>query len=89
MDVSEKLSALLELAHEADLEIRSVGLRAGPAGEPPPTSAVCRVRDRVWVVLCAADPIELHVRIVAEALREHRTSWLEERFIPPALREIL
>ena len=89
VDDSEKLEALLELARAAELEIRSVGLRAAPAGEPPPTSAVCRVRDQVWILLCAADPPELHLRVLAEALSNHRSDWLEERWIPPALRELL
>ena len=89
MEDAEKLEALLELANAAELEIRSVGLHSQPAGEPPPTSAVCRVRDQVWVVLCAADPVERHLRVLAEALKGHRAEWLEERFIPPALRELL
>jgi hypothetical protein len=89
VDDVEKLEALLELAETAELEIRSVGLRAQPAGEPPPTSGVCRVRDQVWVVLCAADPVERHLRVLAEALRAHRADFLEERFIPPALRQLL
>jgi hypothetical protein len=89
VDAAEKLEALLELARAADLEIRSVGLRAQPAGEPPPTSDVCRVRDRVWVVLCAADPVDRHIAVLASALRTHRADWLEDRWIPPALRELL
>ena len=89
VDDSEKLEALLELARAAELEIRSVGLHAQPAGEPVPTSAVCRVRDQVWIVLCAADPPERHLWVLAEALRSHRSAWLEERWIPPALRDLL
>lgn len=89
MDAAETLEALFELAREADLEIRSIGLRSQPAGEAPPTSAVCRVRDAVWVVLCAADPVERHIAVLAEALRDHRADWLEERWLPPALRAIL
>jgi len=89
VDDSEKLEALLELARTADLEIRSVGLHAQPVGEPVPTSAVCRVRDQVWIVLCAADPPERHLQVLAEALRCHRSAWLEERWIPPALRDLL
>ncbi len=89
MDAPETLEALLELARDAGLEIRSIGLRAQPAGEPPPTSAVCRVRNAVWVVLCASDPIERHIAVLAEGLRNHRADWLEEHWLPPALRDLL
>ena len=83
------LEALLELTRDAGIEIRSVGLHAQPAGEPPPTSAVCRVRDSVWVVLCAADPPERHVEVLSDGLRRHAAGFLEERFLPPAIREHL
>ena len=89
MGVAEKMQALLELAHDADLEIRSVGLHSQPAGEPAPTSAVCRVRDALWVVLSAADPPTRQVEVLARALRDHRGEWLEDRWIPPVLRDLL
>jgi len=89
MESDEKLAALLELAQRAGLEVRSVGLRSAPAGEPPPSSAVCRVRDAVWIVLSAADPPEAQVRVLASALREHAADFLDQHFVPPALRELL
>ena len=89
MDTAETLEALLELARDAGLEIRSIGRHAQPVGEPSPTSALCRVRDAVWVVLCASDPIERHIAVLAEGLRNHRADWLEERWLPPALRDLL
>ena len=89
MNEAEKVVALLELADAAELEVRSVAVGAQPAGEPVPSSGVCRVRDQVWVVLSGGDPVEVHVRVLSEALSRHRASWLEERWIPPALREIL
>lgn len=89
METEEKLAALLELVRESGLEIRSVGRFAQPAGEPPPTSAVCRVRDAVWVVLSAADPPERQIEVLAEALRRFRLEWLEEHWVSPALRELI
>ena len=89
METGDVLEALLDLSREAGLEIRSIGLMSQPAGEPAPTSAVCRVRDSVWVVLCAADPLERHIEVLAEALRGHASEMLEERFLPPALRDLL
>jgi hypothetical protein len=89
VETPDVLEALLELCGEAGLEIRSIGLHSQPAGEPPPTSAVCRVRNSVWVVMCAADPPERHIEVLVEALRGHASDMLEERFLPPALRELL
>lgn len=88
METEEKLASLLELARESGLEIRSVGRFSQPAGELPPTSAVCRVRDAVWVVLSAADPPERQAEVLADALRRFRAEWVEDHWIPPALREL-
>jgi len=89
MEAAETLQALLELADAAGLEVRSVGLYAQPAGEPAPTSAVCRVRDALWVVLSAADPPVRQIEVLAQALRDHRGEWLEDRWISPMLRDLL
>ncbi|MEZ4216402.1 MAG: hypothetical protein R3E88_07995 [Myxococcota bacterium] len=89
MDTADQLEALLELAREAGLEVRSVGARPAVAGEAPPTSAVCRVRSAVWVVLSAADPPDRHIAVLGEALRRHASGFLEDRFLPPALRALL
>lgn len=86
VDPAQQLEALLELADAAGIEVHSLGSGAGAAGELPPTSAVCRVRDAVWVVLCAGDPVERHIDVLSAALREHAADFLEQRFIPPALR---
>jgi acetyl esterase/lipase len=89
VDNAEVLGLLFDLAAEAGLEVRSVGLRSAPAGELPPASAVCRVKDAVWVVLSAADPAEAQISVLAAALRDHRPDWLEQHFIPPAVRSLL
>lgn len=89
METPDLLEALLDLCREAQLEVRSIGLHSQPVDEPPPTSAVCRVRNSVWVVLCAADPPDRHIEVLAEALRSHASAMLEERFLAPALRELL
>ncbi len=91
MEKTEILEALLELVRDAGLEIRSVGAGANRewGGELPPASAVCRVKDAVWVVLSAADPPEAQISVLAQALSEHAGDWLESRFIPPAIRELL
>ncbi len=86
MAPEELLSALLDLAAEVGLEVRNL---IPSASDAPPTSAVCRVRDAVWVVLVSGDPIERRTEVLVTALREHAGPELESRFLPPALRERL
>jgi len=81
----ELLEALLALAGESGLQVRTVG--ATGSGEAPPTSGTCRVRDEVWVVLSRADPIEAQSAALVAALRRHAAEFLERRYLPPALRE--
>ncbi len=86
MDSAALLNALLDLALEAGLEVR--GARAS-AGEPAPESAICRVNDRVWVVLSAADPVEIQIDVLADAVRTHAAHLIEARYLAPAVRERL
>jgi hypothetical protein len=78
----ERLAALLALADDVDLEVRRIA-----AGEA--TSGVCRLRDRVFVLLAAGDPPERQLAVLARALREHRADACEERYLPPAVRSAL
>ena len=86
MDSAALLNELLDLAREAGLEVR--GARAS-AGEAAPESAVCRVKDRVWVVLSTADPVEIQIDVVVDALRTHAAHLIEARYLAPAVRERL
>lgn len=79
------LDALLELAGEVGLEVRRVA--SGP--EAPATSGVCRLRDRVYVLLAGSDPPERRVAVLAGALRAHAWEACEARYLPPALRAAL
>ena len=89
MDRGELFSQLVDLADEVDLEIRRAGSGASGEGEAPVASGVCRVRGRVWVVLSAGDTVEERIRVLAEALRGHAGDRLEERWLPPAVRECI
>jgi len=80
---------LVELAQAAGLVVRRVPGRAPGAPEPPAASAVCRVQGEVWVVLSAADAVEERCSVLVRALREHAAGFLEDRYLPPALRERL
>jgi hypothetical protein len=66
-------------------------LRVARSGESelPPRSGLCRVRGRLLLVVSAAEPVEARIEAVAAALREHGGAQLEQRFLPPAVRERL
>ena len=82
------LEALLELAHEAELEVRILSNHAA-AENAPTQSAAARVGARIWVVLAPNDPAEHQARVLAETLARHRAEFLESRFVAPALRDFI
>ena len=83
MERRELLELVLDLARDAGIEIRHE-----PASAPV-KSGVCRVRGALWLVLSAADPLEERLAVAADALRAHAGPLLEERYLPPAVRELL
>jgi hypothetical protein len=80
------LSLLVGLAEEVGIPVRVA--RSGES-ELPPRSGLCRVRGRLLLVVSAAEPVEARIEAVAAALREHGGAQLEQRFLPPAVRERL
>ena len=80
------LELLVGLAEEAGIAVRVA--RTGES-ELPPRSGTCRVRGRLLLVVSAAEPVEARIEAVVAALREHGGGLLEERFLPPAVRERL
>jgi hypothetical protein len=89
MEARQILDVLVGLAEEAGLRVRAGRGSAAPEGEPTPRSALCRVRGETWLVLLASDGVDERIRVVAEALRIHAADLLEERYLPPAVRERL
>jgi hypothetical protein len=89
VESAEVLEQLVALARDAGLEVRSIAGRSPAEGEPAAASALCRVRGQTWVVLSAADSLDERVAVLARALREQATEFLEARFLPPALRALL
>ena len=87
MQPVEVMEALLELAGEAGLEVRTAGASALADSEGAPTSGVCRVQDRVFVVLSRSDPVDAQIAVLGQALREHAATFIEGRFLPPAVRD--
>lgn len=86
MEPRQLLDLLVGLAEEAGIAVR---IARGGENELPPRSGVCRVRGRLLLVVSAAEPMEARIEAVAAALREHSGGLLEERFLPPAVRERL
>lgn len=86
METAEILDRLVELAREAGIDVRVLA-RGG--AEVSPESAVVKVRGEVWVVLAEADLPEQRVAVLARALREHAGELLGQRYLPPALRDLL
>jgi hypothetical protein len=87
VETAEILSELIGFARDAGLEVRRVGRSSLADLEVPAVSGTCRVRGAVWVVLASADPLDLQIDVLSEALRTHAGDLLESRYLPPAVRE--
>lgn len=82
MSPQDLLEALVALARELGLEVR----RVPPGGEAETASGVCRLRERIWVLLSPSDPPARRAEVLAAALRDHAGDALESRYLPPAVR---
>ena len=89
MEARDLLEGLLELATEAELEVRILSNTAAAAENAPTESAACRVGARIWVVLAPSDPPMHQAEVLAGALARYRAAFLEDRFLSPALREFI
>ncbi len=86
MEKAALLEALLDLARAGELEVRFVRRNLAAEPEVAPASGTCRVRGKIWVLLSTADPVEVHLDVLAEALRTHAAPLIEGRYLPPAVR---
>ncbi|HEY5657120.1 MAG TPA: hypothetical protein VIY27_04975 [Myxococcota bacterium] len=82
MEPAQLLVALLDLARDTGLPVRTLG--GGDAA-----SGVCRVRGALWALLAESDPVPRRVAVLAQALRSHAPDLLERRYLPPAVRDCL
>ena len=89
MERSELLDALLDLARSFGVGVRRQKLRALAADERLPTTGLCRVNGEALLLVMDHEPIEDRIASVAVALREVAGASLEERYLPPRLRETL
>ena len=87
MEPAALLDLMAELADEAGLRVRVMPRGGSAESELLPGTGICRVRDRIWVVLSPSDPVEERIDVLATALRDHGKAFLEGRFVPPAVRE--
>lgn len=89
METRDLIENLLELAHEAELEVRILSAAAAAADFSPTESAACRVGSRIWVVLSPNDPLDQQAEVLAGALSHFRSEFLEARFLTPAVRDFI
>ncbi len=87
VDETDILENLFELARAAQFQIRAAG-RLGP-DDPPLTSGVCRLRGQLYIVLSAGESVPMQIDTLATALREHGGDFLQDRHLPPAIRELI
>lgn len=92
MSPRDLLEQLLELASRAQLEVRILA-RPGTSDSPREfsltESAACRVGDRIWVVLAPDDPSLRQAEVLAGALVRHRSTFLGETYLLPAVRSFV
>lgn len=89
MEPVELFEALLDLAKEVELEVRILRGQNPAETDFTPDSACCRVKGKVWVVLSPNDPVDLHIRVLAWALKSEAGPALEAQYLPPAIRDVL
>ena len=85
MERAALFEALRELAESCGMAVRGIG----PGGDVATASGVCRVRGQWWVMLAEGDPLDARIAVLADALRTHAAAELEDRYLPPALRDLL
>ncbi len=83
------LDELADLARAGGLEVRRVGAPRSDLDAPLVQSSTCRVRGRVFVVLSGADPVDVQIDVLAAAIRAHASGLIEQRWLPPAVRQKL
>ena len=87
MEALELLSAMVDVAESAGIEVRGLGSGAVTDGGPSAESGVVQLRGRVIVMLSRSEPLEERLEILSRALRQHAGAWLESNFVAPAVRE--
>ena len=80
---------LMFLNYMMGLKVVKIPSRGVREGEPPATSGVCQVRGRCWVLLAVGESPVARSEVLAHALREHCADALEQRYLPPAVRDLL
>ncbi len=79
---------LIEYTRAADLTVDLVSHRAGNDAWNT-SSGICRLHSKVRVLLIAQDPIDDQIAVLIDALRLHGQSWIDDHYLPPAIRACL
>lgn len=85
MDSPSKLAALIDLAEQVGIAVR----RAPSAGDSAehPGGALVRLKGKEMIFLDPTAPLGDQISVVAQALRGRKE--LEDRFLPPDLRQAM
>jgi hypothetical protein len=85
------LDQLVALAEEAGIVVRQLPRAAATfvEGESGARSGLCRIRGELCLILAPGEPLEDRIEAVAAALCGAAPDWLEDRYLPPAVRNRL
>ncbi len=89
MERAEVFGCLLDLAREHGISVHKQ--QASRHGEPDlaPRSGLCRVNGEQWLVIIGQESLEDRIAAAAQALAAVAGDALEERYLPPAVRNAL
>jgi len=85
VDAYAKLTALVELAESVGITVRH--MPPGQASAEHPGGAMVRLKDKEVLFLDPGAPAAEQIGLVASALKGRRQ--IEDRFVPPELREAI
>jgi hypothetical protein len=89
VEPTEQLDFLVGLAEESGITVRVMPRGSARSGEPLPESGPCQVRGAPWLILAAGEPLSARIDAAVAALRRFAGSDLEDRYLPPAVRDLL
>jgi len=89
VEPNQQLDFLVGLAEEAGITVRVMPRGAGRSGDPLPESGPCQVRGAPWLILAAGEPLSARIAAAVAALRRFAGPELEDRYLPPAVRDLL
>ena len=77
------------MAQKAFFALPSMIWSTAKQAAPLPRSGLCRVNGEQWLVMIGQEPLEDRIAAAAQALSAVAGEALEERYLPPAVRDAL